>query len=146
MKVFDFNADEQRAWIWQWDSNPSRYQRFQLIPTGPPPPPRPDPDGWPQQRNSRHRGLHSTGCLFYVACWLGGLNGQGEFDDAFDWAHGNGFAAGDGELKVGTQSLADRIASKYGRGRRGGTVCHGCNHYWVEEGGRETYNSWIGQH
>ena len=115
--------------------------RFQLC-TGGGPPPR----GLPfLQRDSRHPGVRMSGCMFCVACWLGGLNSIGEVDSAFDWCVGQGYVRRSDAYCSGLsrEPLGRKIAEHYGRPfKEGFRIAQGAHHFWVVDGsGKEVYNS-----
>ena len=73
---------------------------------------------------------------------MGGLNNINEADDCWSWAVNNKKVRGeDSYVLVDKYSLANEIANRYQRSRRGGTIVKGNNHFYVTNGRFEIFNS-----
>jgi hypothetical protein len=109
----------------------------------------------PQQVRSRHAAVRKAGCLFYACCYIAGLDGYRQFDEAFDWATMKGLVrARDSYVQGGREPLIAGLIGRFGTSRRDGLIVGSRHHFWVEVGEwrdgvlqrREVYNSSIGRH
>ena len=98
------------------------------------------------QKSSGHIAIQKEGCCFCCCCYLGGLNTIQEVDDCFCWAiqkENNYVRSSDSWVNIDKNRLANLIAKHYNRTRRSGTITTNRkrSHFWVEDNGKEVYNS-----
>lgn len=95
-----------------------------------------------RQRDSRHEGVRTSGCLFCCDCWLAGANNITEVDNAFDWAVDQGLVRrSDSYVQREQAHIVPRLLQYFGRPGRNGEVTWHDNHAHLRHGGIEVYNS-----
>jgi hypothetical protein len=87
--------------------------------------------------------IRKSGCLFLACCYVGGLTTYDQCIQAYHWASKEGKIRGnDCYVNMDPNTLASQISKLFGTNFKNGcTFGRNSHHFWVEQNGKEIYNS-----